>query len=199
MNEMYRITGSSVPVTETNLLEHIGEVIRIHGSVYKIRKMRGFAFVLLRCAKHIYQCVYSEEKAKFPLEVLVEESCVIFQAEVVGEERSRMGAELHLIDVEILSKPYEISQVVINQKEVDTSLATLLDYRPVTLRNEKERAVFRIQNRNYGWISHLFPKVRIYGNPYSEDRFRRSGGRSKYLSYGLLWKRSLSCPESAVL
>ncbi len=29
MNEMYRITGSSVPVTETNLLEHIGEVIRI--------------------------------------------------------------------------------------------------------------------------------------------------------------------------
>ena len=132
MNEMYRITGSSVPVTETNLLEHIGEVIRIHGSVYKIRKMRGFAFVLLRCAKHIYQCVYSEEKAKFPLEVLVEESCVIFQAEVVGEERSRMGAELHLIDVEILSKPYEISQVVINQKEVDTSLATLLDYRPVT-------------------------------------------------------------------
>ena len=105
MNEMYRITGSSVPVTETNLLEHIGEVIRIHGSVYKIRKMRGFAFVLLRCAKHIYQCVYSEEKAKFPLEVLVEESCVIFQAEVVGEERSRMGAELHLIDVASLSKP----------------------------------------------------------------------------------------------
>lgn len=48
MNEMYRITGSSVPVTETNLLEHIGEVIRIHGSVYKIRKMRGFAFVLLK-------------------------------------------------------------------------------------------------------------------------------------------------------
>ena len=169
MNEIYKITGSSVPVTETNLLEHIGEVIRIHGSVYKIRKMRGFAFVLLRCAKHIYQCVYSEEKAKFPLEVLVEESCVIFQAEVVGEERSRMGAELHLIDVEILSKPYEISQVVINQKEVDTSLATLLDYRPVTLRNEKERAVFRIQNgitdgfriffRKYGFTEIHTPKI----------------------------------------
>ena len=36
--------------------------------------------------------------------------------------------------------------MVINQKQVDTSIATLLDYRPVTLRNEKERAIFRIQN-----------------------------------------------------
>lgn len=29
---------------------------------------------------------------------------------------------------------------------MDTSIATLLDYRPLTLRNEKERAIFRIQN-----------------------------------------------------
>ena len=193
MNEMYTITGSSVPVTETNLLEHIGEVIRIHGSVYKIRKMRGFAFVLLRCAKHIYQCVYSEEKAKFPLEVLVEESCVIFQAEVVGEERSRMGAELHLIDVEILSKPYEISQVVINQKEVDTSLATLLDYRPVTLRNEKERAVFRIQNgitdgfriffRKYGFTEIHTPKIGSAGAEGGANIFRMDYfGKEAYLA-----------------
>ena len=193
MNEIYKITGSSVPVTETNLLEHIGEVIRIHGSVYKIRKMRGFAFVLLRCAKHIYQCVYSEEKAKFPLEVLVEESCVIFQAEVVGEERSRMGAELHLIDVEILSKPYEISQVVINQKEVDTSLATLLDYRPVTLRNEKERAVFRIQNgitdgfriffRKYGFTEIHTPKIGSAGAEGGANIFRMDYfGKEAYLA-----------------
>ena len=54
--------------------------------------------------------------------------------------------ELHLIGMEVLSRPYEKSPVVINQKQVDTSIATLLDYRPVTLRNEKERAIFRIQN-----------------------------------------------------
>ena len=65
MNEMYRITGSSVPVTETNLLEHIGEVIRIHGSVYKIRKMRGFAFVLLRCAKHITSVFIQKKRRNF--------------------------------------------------------------------------------------------------------------------------------------
>lgn len=131
---------------ELSLLEHAGEIVEIHGSIYKIRKMRGFAFVLLRTAKHVIQCVYSEEKASFSLEELEEESCVIFRAEVVKEERSRTGVELHLIGLEVLSKPYEKSPVVINQKQVDTSIATLLDYRPLTLRNEKERAIFRIQN-----------------------------------------------------
>ena len=127
------------------LQNHIGEQVRIHGSIYKIRKMRGFAFVLLRTARQVVQCIYSEEKADFSLEELVEESCVIFTAEVVEEERSRTGYELHLLEVEILSAPYEASPIVINNKLVDTSLENLLNFRPVTLRNEKERAIFKIQ------------------------------------------------------
>ena len=114
---------------ELSLLEHAGEIVEIHGSIYKIRKMRGFAFVLLRTAKHVIQCVYSEEKASFSLEELEEESCVIFQAEVVEEERSRTGVELHLIGMEVLSRPYEKSPVVINQKQVDTSIATFQFYK----------------------------------------------------------------------
>ncbi len=127
------------------LQEHMGEPVQIHGSIYKIRKMRGFAFVLLRTARQVVQCIYSEEKANFSLEELTEESCVIFTAEVVAEERSHTGYELHLLAVKILSKPCEASPIVINNKLVDTSLENLLNYRPVTLRNEKERAIFKIQ------------------------------------------------------
>lgn len=138
----------NAPEAQSNkyLTENAGTEIEIHGSIYKIRKMKGFAFVLLRTAEDIVQCVYSEEKSQFPLGILEEESCVVFRAEVVKEERSRTGVELHLLKVEVLSRPYEKSPVVINQKQVDTSIMALLDYRPVTLRNEKERAVFRIQN-----------------------------------------------------
>lgn len=128
-----------------NLKEHMGESVQIHGSIYKIRKMRGFAFVLLRTARCVVQCIYSKERASFPLEELVEESCVRLTAEVVAEERSRTGYELHLLAVEVLSRPEEISPIVINNKLVDTSLENLLNYRPVTLRNEKERAIFKIQ------------------------------------------------------
>ena len=57
------------------------------------------------------------------------------------------GYDLHLLDVEILSEPEEVPPVVINQKRVNTSIENLLDYRPITLRNEKERAIFQIQAR----------------------------------------------------
>ena len=122
-----------------------GEEVRIHGWIYKIRKMKGFAFVLLRTRREILQCVYSPEKADFSLEELKEESAVVVTAEVIPEERSRTGYDLHLISVEILSEPERESPIVINNKIVDTSIENLLDYRPVTLRNEKQRDIFKTQ------------------------------------------------------
>lgn len=126
------------------LKEHFGETVQIHGSIYKIRKMRGFAFVLLRTREGIIQCVYGES-AEFSLEELTEEACVIFTAKVISEERAKAGFELHLISLRVLSTPAAPSPIVINNKQVDTSLENLLSYRPITLRNEKERAIFRIQ------------------------------------------------------
>ncbi|MBQ9119823.1 MAG: aspartate--tRNA(Asn) ligase [Lachnospiraceae bacterium] len=135
----------NITVAPEELKLHIGKEVQIHGSIYKIRKMRGFAFVLLRTARQVIQCVYSEETAGFALEELQEESCVRFTARVQEEERSKTGYELHLLGVTILSRPEEASPIVINNKLVDTSIENLLNYRPITLRNEKERAVFKIQ------------------------------------------------------
>lgn len=111
----------------------------------KSEKMSSFAFVLLRTKRQMVQCVYEPAYARFALEELKEEACVRFTAEVIREERSRSGYDLHLLDVEILSEPEEVPPVVINQKRVNTSIENLLDYRPITLRNEKERAIFQIQ------------------------------------------------------
>ena len=122
------------------LPSHIGEGVWIHGSIYKIRKMKGFSFVLLRTKRHIVQCIASEE-----IEIPVEESCVSVFANVVKEERSKTGWELHIEEIKVLSVPKEISPIVINQKVVDTSIENMLDYRPITLRNEKVRAIFKLQ------------------------------------------------------
>lgn len=123
---------------------YIGKQIRIHGSIYKIRKMSGFAFVLLRTKREVIQCVYGEF-SNFELAELKEETCVVFTANVVAEERSKTGFELQLISVEILSTPAEELPIVIHNKLVDTSPENKLDFRPITLRNEKERAIFKIQ------------------------------------------------------
>ena len=139
----YNIMTGNV-ATETvepcELKNRIGENIRIHGSIYKIRKMKGFSFVLLRTKRDVVQCIAAEE-----VELPQEESCVVLTANVVAEERSRVGYELNIIAIEVLSQPYELSPIVINQKLVDTSIENLLDYRPITLRNEKQRAIFKLQ------------------------------------------------------
>lgn len=127
------------------LKNNIGKEIKIHGSIYKIRKMSDFAFVLLRTKREVVQCIYSAETAHFELEELVEESCVILTARVVSEERSKTGYELQLLGLEVLSLPEEASPIVINNKRVDTSIENLLNFRAVTLRNEKERAIFKLQ------------------------------------------------------
>lgn len=128
-----------------NIVESIGKKINLHGSIYKIRKMSGFAFVLLRTKRAVIQCVYNEEFSNFNLDMLKEESCIKLTAEVIKEERSKTGWELRMIDIEILSEPEAESPIVINNKIVDTSLENILDYRPITLRNEKERAIFKLQ------------------------------------------------------
>lgn len=144
MENMERIgSGSrSAEIEVTRLSEYIGDLVTLHGSIYKIRKMSGFSFVILRTARYTVQCVCSRPEI---LELLQEEACVELTAEVVGEARAKAGAELHITGVKILSRPAAQMPIVMNQKLIEASLENKLDYRPLTLRNEKERAVFKIQ------------------------------------------------------
>ncbi len=144
MNELNGWVETKLIDPET-LASHLGETVRLHGSVYKIRLMSGFSFVLLRTRRGMVQCIHDPKTCTYPIEELPEEACIILTGEVVAEERSTAGYELHLKEIEVLSTPAEKLPVVINNKRLDTSLETLLDYRPITLRNEKERAIFRIQ------------------------------------------------------
>lgn len=144
---MLTINGiiSSPHIEAEEIGSFVGQSVAIHGFVYKIREMSGFAFVLLRTKRTLLQCVYDEALAQFPLHALKENMSVVLTGEVVCDARSRTGAELRLLRFEALSTPPEEPPVVINQKEVAVSLETLLDYRPVTLRNAKERAIFQLQ------------------------------------------------------
>ncbi len=127
------------------LSSQIGQIATLSGSIYKIRTMKSFSFLILRTRRALVQCIYTPEQCPFPLEELREEACVLVSGEVVAEERSRTGCEIILHRIEVLSTPVEVLPVVINNKEIEASIDTLLDYRPITLRNEKERAIFRIQ------------------------------------------------------
>jgi len=137
------LTSTHVEVEE--LKNHINQTVKIHGMVYKIREMSGFAFVIIRTKRTLLQCVYSEEFSQFPLNELKDNMSVVISGQVINEERSRTGIEVRIISYECLSRPADEVPVVINNKELEASLETLLDYRPATLRHAKERAIFQIQ------------------------------------------------------
>ena len=126
-----------------------GKEVVVKGYVHRIREMTGFSFVILRTARDIIQCVYAPEFSDYRWnDAIKEESCVKVLGKVVGS-KDRDGNdrfELQIHNIEILSTPAEILPIVVNKKQLDNiQLNTVLDLRPVSMRNPKERAVFKIQ------------------------------------------------------
>lgn len=134
---------SSIVVSE--LHKHADEIIKVNGMIHKIREMSGFAFIILRTGRDLIQCVYSKDETGFDLDTVTEGCAVIAEGRVVPDSRGINGAELHLVGIEVLSRPADTSPIVINRKKLDVSLDTNLTCRPISLRNPHERAIFRIQ------------------------------------------------------
>ncbi|MBQ8374966.1 MAG: aspartate--tRNA(Asn) ligase [Clostridia bacterium] len=123
-------------------------VVTVKGTIHNIRMMSDFAFVILRTARETIQCVYSEDFSDYRMGEDVKEECAakVTGKVVAGETRDGSKRyELQVHNIELLSHPAEIPPVVITKKQVNCDLSTKLDYRPVTLRNPKERAIFKLQ------------------------------------------------------
>lgn len=144
---MLKISGKlhSKHIEAEEIINSIGKIIIIHGVIYKIRIMSGFAFIILRTKRHLVQCVYSEEFSNFQISELKENMSVVITGLVIADERSRKGYDIRILSYEGLSYATQEMPLVINNKEVAVSIENLLDYRPITMRNVKERAIFKIQ------------------------------------------------------
>ena len=125
--------------------DYVGKTVKMNGAVHNIRDMGEFAFVILRKAEGLVQCVYEEGKTEFDLKKLKEESAVEVTGVVELEERAPQDFELRLTGIRVLSEPAETMPIAINKWKMNTSLETRLSLRPVSLRNVRERAKFKIQ------------------------------------------------------
>ena len=135
----------TVSVSEILSGDYVGKTVKMNGAVHNIRDMGEFAFVILRKAEGLVQCVYEEGKTDFDLKELKEESAVEVTGVVALEERAPQGFELRLTGIRVLSQPAETMPIAINKWKMNTSLETRLSLRPVSLRNVRERAKFKIQ------------------------------------------------------
>ena len=182
------------------------QIVTIKGTIHNIRMMSDFAFVILRTARETIQCVYAESFSGYRMGEDVKEECAakITGKVVAGETRDGSKRyELQIHDIQLLSHPAEIPPVVITKKQVNCDLSTNLDYRPVTLRNPKERAIFKLQEgiargfREYltkeGFTEIRSPKINFAGaeggtNVFKLDYF----GKQVYLAQSpQLYKQAL--------
>lgn len=125
--------------------DYVGKTVKMNGAVHNIRDMGEFAFIILRKEEGLVQCVYEEGKTEFDLKDLKEESAVEVTGVIALEERAPQGFELRLTGIRVLSEPAETMPIAINKWKMNTSLETRLSLRPVSLRNVRERAKFKIQ------------------------------------------------------
>ncbi|WP_310604939.1 aspartate--tRNA(Asn) ligase [Anaerosporobacter sp.] len=124
-----------------------GKSIRLNGAVHTIRDMGELAFLVLRRQDGVVQCVYTEENVSFDLKTLKEGATLEVQGVVATEERAPNGFEIRLTDMKVLSMPsYDtMLPIPISKWKLKTSLETKLSLRPISLRNIRERAIFKIQ------------------------------------------------------
>ena len=125
--------------------EYEGKEIRMNGAVHTIRHMGEVAFVILRKPRGLVQCVYEAGVTDFDIRELKEESAVEVMGVVKAEERAPHGFEIRLKAIRVLSQPAEPLPIAISKWKLNTSLETKLSLRPISLRNVRERAKFKIQ------------------------------------------------------
>lgn len=122
-----------------------GQTVWVAGAIHTIRDMGTIAFLILRKRDGLLQCVYEEKEADFSLKDLKEAATIEAKGVLSASKRAPGGIEVRLRSVRILSEPAEPMPIPIAKSKMNVSLETRLDLRPISLRNVRERAKFRIQ------------------------------------------------------
>ncbi len=127
--------------------ESRSQEITLKGHIYAKRKLGSLIFLVLRNREGLQQIVFDRADLVSQLEELSLETAVLVEA--AWRENPEKPGELELEgrSIEAVSGNRSILPVEISkEKRMESlSLNALLEYRPLTLRNEKIRSIFRIE------------------------------------------------------
>ena len=160
-----------------------GDAIKVKGTLHRIREMSGFAFVILRSARMVFQCVWEEGISQCDVKDFSVEECVTVDGTLIVEERSRLGFDIRINNMTRISGKAEVPPVEISndKKMAKLNLNTLLDNRIISLRNPKMRAILKIADgvmygfrqflREEGFTEFVPPKMVTAGAEGGADMF----------------------------
>lgn len=123
-----------------DLKKNIGKKVKISGWIHKIRSLGGIHFVILRDRTGVIQTLTESKN----IESLKIETVISIIGKVREEKRAPGGIEVQIEKIEILSTAEDLP-LEINNPELKANLDTILDLRPLALRNLKQKAIFKVQ------------------------------------------------------
>jgi len=125
-----------------DIKESEGTVFLVRGWIHKIYDLGKLTFIQLRDKTGILQLVIDRKTEKG----LRLETCIEAVGDKVINEKAPMGVELLVREIRVLGRVYyDTLPFEINNHEIGASLEKQLDYRSISLRRHKTRAVFKVQ------------------------------------------------------
>lgn len=134
-------------VLSKDLPQHLDTEVEIQGWLHKKRLLGGLNFIILRDRAGLVQILDRSGEQSAKLAGLQNGTVLRVIGKVTGDERAIGGVEVHGPQIEVMvpvhdTMPVEIDKPISHKSD---NLDTLLDNRPITLRNLRESAIFRVQ------------------------------------------------------
>lgn len=150
-----------IRIVTTETPYKVGETVKLSGWVHKQRYLSKVTFLLLRDRGGIIQCILEKEWLNFKVE---NESIVEIIGDVVESKKQKLGVEIHVRDIRVINKSQKEIPFEINQSELKAGMDHLLNHRTLSLRHEKNQAIFKIQSvlsQSFGdfFTSHGFTRI----------------------------------------
>jgi nondiscriminating aspartyl-tRNA synthetase len=145
--ETLKVEKKTLPIElERDWSKFSGTLVGISGMVLRIRRVSWGAFVALNLPRYCVQCVFSSEVLPTRLSEgdFVRITGKVAEAKINDPTIWPNNYEISVEKCEIIQKTNQVHPVDISKKEIKANLDTKLDYRPLTLRHPKERAVIKI-------------------------------------------------------
>ena len=146
------VESQHLRVNAATLVEHDGQKMTVSGAVHKIRGFGGLRFIIIRDGQSLIQCKLEPSNSNVPAESYAEGNYVSITGVCRKEPRAPHGAEVEIETIQVLSRPSAEMPFSVNQKLFEVGIDSNLNFRPISLRHPKQRAIFAIQSA----ISMLF-------------------------------------------
>tara|TARA_B100002051_G_scaffold276628_2_gene326292 strand:- start:20021 stop:21379 length:1359 start_codon:yes stop_codon:yes gene_type:complete len=132
-----------------DLKEHVGKEVAINAIVDVVRQQGKMAFFDFRDRTSVIQGVVFGKPEVLEVAKQVSEESALKVTGIVNERPEKMvnenakngNIELEITNIQILNA----SEAMPFDLETELNIDTLLDYRPLTLRREKQKAIFSVQ------------------------------------------------------